>query len=99
MHDQDKKFKESWEKVQSKGRIQYGLTHGSVFGFVVFILINLISLKDKSLSEVYFSEKALQQMAIMILAGIIGYATLKWWMNQNIYKKIVYKENNLSEMH
>ncbi|MBK8626232.1 MAG: hypothetical protein IPN86_11900 [Saprospiraceae bacterium] len=99
MHDQDKKFKEKWEKIQLKGRWLYGLTHGTIFGFAIFIIINLFRLKNESFFEVYLNQFALNQMFTMILAGIFGYATLKWWMNQNIYKKIVYREKNPSEMH
>jgi prolipoprotein diacylglyceryltransferase len=99
MHDQDKKFKTQWEKTQLKGRWIYGLTHGSTFGFVVFILINLLRLKEESFNDIYLSQYAIKQMMTMIIAGILGYATLKWWMNQNIYKKIAFREKNPSEMH
>jgi hypothetical protein len=93
MHDQDKKFKEFWEKTQKKGRWLYGLTHGTFFGFVVFIVINLFSLKSQSIQETFFTTGALIQMITMVFAGFLGYSTLKWWMNQNIYKKILLKEN------
>jgi hypothetical protein len=92
LNDQDKKFKETWEKRQIKGRWHYGLVNGSIFGFVVFVVINLFKLQDQSLSEVYFTAVALSQMLTMVLAGIIGYSTIKWWMNENIYKKIIDKE-------
>lgn len=96
MHDQDQKFKKTWEKTQLKGRWHYGLTHGSIFGAVVFILLNLIKLKEKNFIDVYFTVPALEQLFTMILAGILGYATIKWWMNQNIYRKIIDKERNQS---
>ena len=93
MNDQDKKFKEMWEKRQQNGRWHYGLTRGSVFGFVVFVLINLYNLKDQTFAEVYTTPNAISQMLTMVLAGIVGYSTIKWWMNENIYKKIEEKEN------
>jgi hypothetical protein len=96
MHEQDQKFKKAWEKTQLKGRWHYGLTHGSIFGAVVFILLNLIKLKENNFIEVYFTVSALEQLLTMILAGILGYATIKWWMNQNIYRKIIDKERNQS---
>ena len=92
MNDQDKKFKISWENRQQKGKWNYGLVHGSLFGLMVFIIINLLSLKDQKLSDVYLTSAALSQMLTMILAGIVGYSTIKWWMNENNYKKIIEKE-------
>lgn len=91
MTDQDRKFKEEWEKKRILGRWIYGLKHGSVFGFIVFLLINLYRLKDTSFSDVFFTAKALEQLSTMLLAGIVGYSTVKWWMNENIYKKIIDK--------
>ncbi len=94
MNNQDKKFKIVWEKRQQKGRWHYGLVNGSIFGFVVFIIINLFSLKDQALTDVYFTSAALSKMLTMVLAGIVGYSTIKWWMNENIYKKIIEKERS-----
>ncbi len=94
MNEQDRKFKELWEKRQLQGRFQYGLVNGSFFGFMVFIIINLFSLKEKSFQDVYLTYDALSQMLTMVLAGIIGYVTLKWWMNQKIYNKIIEREKN-----
>ena len=94
MHEGDKKFKEQWEKTLNEGRIRYSLIHGSIFGFAVFVILNLWNLKDKSFSEVYFNTKALEQALTMILAGIVGYGTIKWWMNQSIYKKILQREKD-----
>lgn len=99
MHDQDKKFMQEWEKSREKGRWYYGLTHGTLFGFVIFILVNLFKLKDMSIVDVFFTEKAMIQLLTMVLAGFLGYSTVKWWMNQNIYNKIIYKDKNPSEMH
>jgi hypothetical protein len=95
MHTQDKQFKETWERNLIKGRWHYGLTHGSIFGFVIFVIINLFDLKSQSISETYFTSRALYQMITMVFAGILGYSTIKWWMNQNIYKKIIEKEKQL----
>lgn len=89
MTDQDRKFKEAWEVRRQMGRWLYGLKHGSLFGLVVFLLINLYKLKDNTFTEVFFSVSALEQLTTMLLAGIVGYSSLKWWMNENIYKKIM----------
>jgi prolipoprotein diacylglyceryltransferase len=94
MNDQDRKFKELWEKRKTKGRWKYGLVHGSAFGFLVFVVINLLNLKDQSISEVYFNNVALSQMLTMVLAGILGYSSVKWWMNEKIYKRIADKEES-----
>ena len=92
MHKQDKKFKDQWDKVRTKGRLMYSITHGSVFGFVIFILINLFELKNEPIQNVFFTMQAMEQMITMVLAGIIGYGTLKWWINQNMYNKIIAEE-------
>ncbi len=93
MTSEDKKFTEYWEKVQAQGRWMYALKHGAVFGLGVFILINIFLLADKSVAEVYFTRKAFEQMLTMVFAGIIGYGTFKYWFNQQLYKKIIAKEN------
>lgn len=91
MNAEDTKFKVQWEKTRSKGRIMYGLRNGSVFGFVMFLLINLFELKEHSFRETFLSQHAIYQMVYMVIAGIIGYSTIKWWMNENIHKKIIGK--------
>jgi hypothetical protein len=95
MNEQDKIFKEQWEKTIEKGRIRYSLIHGSTFGFAIFILVNLFYLKEQSLKETYFTSDAFEQMTTMVLAGILGYGTLKWWVNQKVYDKILDKEKSL----
>lgn len=94
MTDADQKFKENWEKIKAKGRWQYAMTHGAMFGFVVFLIINLWYLKDKSFQEVFINQKAMEQMLTMTFAGIVGYGSIKWWMNEKIYKKITALEKN-----
>ncbi len=55
MSDQDKKFKDQWDIIIAKGRIFYGLTQGSVFGFAIFILVNMFELKDESVQNVFLT--------------------------------------------
>ncbi|MBK9255345.1 MAG: hypothetical protein IPM42_07655 [Saprospiraceae bacterium] len=97
MHTSDQKFKDYWEKILLQGRWRYALINGSIFGFGIFIIINLFNLKDSSFSDVYLTRKALDQLATMILAGIIGYGSIKWWLNNNIYKKILKRAEEASE--
>ena len=94
MNEQDKKFKEQWEKTIANGRIRYSLLHGSTFGFAIFILVNMFSLKEQSFKEIFFTSAAFEQMTFMVLAGILGYGTLKWWVNQKVYNKILDKEKS-----
>lgn len=93
MTDSDRQFKERWEKIKEKGRLQYALIHGATFGFLVFLIINLWYLKDKSFQEVFVNQRAMEQMLTMLFAGIVGYGTIKWWMNERIYHKILALEN------
>ncbi len=93
MTDSDRKFKERWEGIKLKGRGFYAFTHGAGFGFLVFLIINLYYLKDKSFQEVFVNQRAMEQMLTMVFAGILGYGTVKWWMNEKIYKKIIDLEN------
>jgi hypothetical protein len=95
--EQDKKFKEDWEKRRQMGRWLYGLKHGSVFGFVVFLLIHAYQLTEHSFSQVFLNLKAAEQLTTMVLAGITGYSTLKWWMNENMYQKIMEKSGESSK--
>ncbi|MBK6362327.1 MAG: hypothetical protein IPL63_08060 [Saprospiraceae bacterium] len=93
MNDSDKRFKERWDSIRNGGRIRYALVHGAGFGFAVFVIINLWYLNDKSFSEVYLNQRAFEQMLTMVFAGILGYGTIKWWMNEKIYRKIENNEN------
>jgi hypothetical protein len=97
MTSEDKKFVAYWEKVQFQGRWVYALKHGAIFGFGVFILINVFLLANKSVTEVYFTRQALEQMLTMVLAGIVGYGTFKYWFNQKLYKKILSKDKDAGD--
>ncbi|MCB9310629.1 MAG: hypothetical protein H6567_11280 [Lewinellaceae bacterium] len=88
MHENDQRFKENWDKIREKGRIRYGLENGAFFGFAVFVIVNIWSLTKHSFNEVFLSPAAFTQLLTMLIAGIIGYATIKWWLNERIYKKI-----------
>jgi len=90
--ESDKKFKQDWENTMKKGRTYYGLVHGGTFGLVIFVLVNLFSLKDQSMMDVFWNFNALRQFLTMVLGGMVGYGTIKWWLNQRIYKKILEKE-------
>lgn len=94
MTEAELKFKENWEKTKAKGRWKYALIHGATFGLAVFFIVNLWSLKDKSFQEVFINQRAFEQMLTMTFAGIVGYGTLKWWMNEKVYNKIVALEKN-----
>lgn len=94
MHENDIKFKQNWDKVRAKGRWRYGLENGAVFGFLIFVIVNVLSLRNQSINDVFFSPRAFGQMATMVFAGITGYATIKWWLNERIYKRIEEKYAN-----
>lgn len=92
MTEQDKKFKEYWEKVKAGGRWKYMFIKGGLFGIGVFIFLNLFHLKDMSFAEIYGTRKAFEQMLTMVFAGILGYGTFKWWINERTYKQIIESE-------
>jgi hypothetical protein len=92
MNKQDAVFKEHWEKCIAKGRLNFGLVNGLPFGLGIFIITNLFKLQNYSFSDVYFTADALKQLRIMLSAGVIGYPSVKWWINQSIYLKILKKE-------
>ncbi|KXK39037.1 MAG: hypothetical protein J5I52_09870 [Saprospiraceae bacterium] len=98
MHDVDKKFVHSWEKTRSKGRWIYGLTAGLPFGVFIFIIVNLLNLKNSSFAGVFLTQRAMVQLIEMLVFSVIGFATVKWWMNENTYKKIIDREQNPTEM-
>ena len=54
----------------------------------------MFSLKEQSFKEIFFTSTAFEQMTFMVLAGILGYGTLKWWVNQKVYNKILDKEKS-----
>lgn len=92
MHEQDRRFVERWERYRTNGKWLYGLKFGSVFGFIVFIIINLWSLKDQSFTNVFFTSIALKQLISMVLGGILGYSLIAWTMNEKTYEKIMNRE-------
>ena len=92
MHEQDQRFVTRWERRRAGGRWMYGLKYGAIFGFIMFIVLNLWYLKDKSFEEVYLSSQAINQMGSMVLGGILGYSLIAWNMNQKTYQKIMDRE-------
>ena len=94
MHDQDRKFVDRWERQRKGGRWIYGLTNGPVFGFVIFIILNIWNLSDQSFSEIFLSAQAFNQLISMILGGILGFSLIAWGMNERTYEKIMEREKN-----
>jgi hypothetical protein len=92
MHEQDRRFVERWERQRTNGKWMYGLKFGSVFGFIVFIIINLWNLKDQPFTNVFFTSRALNQLISMVLGGILGYSLIAWTMNEKTYEKIMNRE-------
>lgn len=81
-----KKFIESWERTKSKGRIQYALIQGFIFGVVVTLI------KDRQIIWELFNGYGDRLNIIVIdfiwlfIGATIGYITIVWWWKNKIYK-------------
>ncbi|MGG5505971.1 MULTISPECIES: hypothetical protein [unclassified Myroides] len=76
----------NWERRMKKGRLQYGIVDGSVFGVIMLLVTELFSL---FLEEGYAFSWANFALAfcIWIIGGMLIYGTLMWSMHMYYYKK------------
>ncbi len=86
MTDNEKLMK-YYLKVREKGRIRYSIEQGLIFGFIVFIVSNLINLVDQPFSEVYFSWGGLLNLGMYLIIGIFFYGSFMWWVSGQTIKK------------
>lgn len=75
-------------KVRNKGRIRYSIEQGLIFGFIVFIVSNLVNLVDRPFSDVYFSWGGLLNLGMYLIIGIFFYGPFMWWLSERTIKKI-----------
>ena len=91
----DRKFADDWERKRGK-RWTNAILFSLAYGVLIFILIGLVDLSSKSIQEIYFTQTALIQLIILILAGYFFGAFFIWTMHEERYKRILKKkqENN-----
>ena len=86
IHENVKDSKEIGTKSE-KGRIDT-IGEWCFLWFYVFIIVNIWKSQLNTVLMKFLSPAAFLNCWTMLIAGIIGYATIKWWLNERIYKKI-----------
>ncbi len=87
MKEKDKKFVKSWEASRKAGFAKYVISHGLVFGLLLFLATSLYHLLHNSFSEVFLSRQTLYSLLIWLLGGIAGYGPVSWWINEYLYRQ------------
>lgn len=84
----DSQFFNNWERVLQKGRRYYALSNGVKYGIFLTIFINFIRMqKGYSFEQVFLRKGILLDLLILIVFGILIFATFMWWLNNYFYSK------------
>jgi hypothetical protein len=71
----------NWKETRRMGRWKFALTHGSVFGLIIWVS-NLIHtfFTNKEITSV----DAIIFLAISLIMGVVGYYAIMWWTQEKI---------------
>ncbi|MFN3554812.1 MAG: hypothetical protein ACK4VN_02480 [Bacteroidales bacterium] len=87
MNRSDERFVKNWSYTRKMGRFRYALTHGFVFGLILFLFTGLYGLWEKSFSEVFLSLRSGLVFLFWVAGGVVAYGTTFWPINEYLYKK------------
>lgn len=88
MKAKPEKFYQYWSKTKMQGPVAYSVKIGIIYALGLAFLTPLIDLQEKSIQELYFTQKFAISVFVKILFGMLFVGPLLWWMNNNRYKKL-----------
>ena len=81
-------FKEDWESTRQKGFLHFVLSNGTVFGLILFIIIELYRIITANLTpNENMGEFIWYSVFVYVFFSWLVYAPMMWVVNQWLYKK------------
>ena len=93
MKERDKKFIEKWSKTREKGKFNFMIRNGLLFGLFTVILMQLLKLDEMSFRELFLSKFFLVNLLIHMVIGVFVYGYVMWLFAEKKYRKLTSQEN------
>ncbi|MGB1647289.1 MAG: hypothetical protein ACPG9I_08350 [Crocinitomicaceae bacterium] len=93
MKERDKKFIEKWSKTREKGKFNFMIRAGLLFGLFTVIFMQLLKLDEMSFRELFLSKFFLVNLLIHMVIGVFGYGYVMWLFSEIKYRKLNSQEN------
>ena len=93
MKEKDKKFIEKWSKTREKGKFNFMIRAGLLFGLLTVILMQLLKLDEMSFRELFLSKFFLVNLLIHMVIGVFGFGYVMWLFAEKKYRKLNSQEN------
>lgn len=89
MRKKDQKFISYWENIVRKGRLQYAVIHGIIFGSLLFTISFIFSHFDSNISNLFIGDQFFYTLMIYILGGVLYEGVFSWYFNTKKYNNLI----------
>ena len=93
MKERDKKFIEKWSKTREKGKFNFMIRAGLLYGLITVILMQLLKLDEMSFRELFLSTLFVVKLLIYAVIGVFGFGYIMWLFAERRYRKLNSQEN------
>lgn len=93
MKERDKKFIENWSKTREKGKFNFMIRAGLLYGLITVILMQLLKLDEMSFRELFLSKFFVVNLLIFMVIGVFGFGYVMWLFSERRYRKLTSQEN------
>ena len=93
MKERDKKFIEKWSKTREKGKFNFMIRIGLLWGLFTVIFIQLLKLDEMSFRELFLSKFFIVNLLIFMVIGVFGFGYVMWLFSERKYRKLNSQEN------
>ena len=94
MKERVKKFIEKWSKTREKGKFNFMIRIGLLWGLFTVIFIQLLKLDEMSLRELFLSKFFVINLLIFMVIGVFGFGYVMWLFSERKYRKLNSQENS-----
>jgi len=75
---------QNWKETRRMGRWKFALTHGSVFGLIIWVSnLILTFFTNKEITSV----DAIIFLVISLIMSVVGYYAIMWWTQEKIFQQ------------
>ena len=93
MKERDKKFIEKWSKTRGKGKFNFMIRVGLLWGLFTVILMQLLKLDEMSFRELFLSKFFVVNLIIYMVIGVFGFGYVMYLFSEKKYRKLNSQEN------